>query len=248
MSDHPKTRIKALDLRLLANFIHQLINPLNGVIGTLDNIIEGSVPPQRREQRLRAVRAQLEHAVLLVRNLAYFSETSADKIAGEYAPKICIVPQLIIEAILFFQEEGLSRGVKIHLTDRETQYAVTGIPELFRQVMMNLFDNCVKYAEEGSMVSVQARIQKKTGDVIIEVESRGATIGKDELTKVFDLGYRGVGAKKKLASGTGLGLYICKRIVEDVHRGTIEVESTEKTGVTMFRIRLPEGRIHGAAR
>ena len=54
------------DLHLLSNFVHQIINPLNGVIGTLDNIIDGTVPTERRDQRLRAVRAQLELSVLLV--------------------------------------------------------------------------------------------------------------------------------------------------------------------------------------
>ena len=45
------------DLHLLSNFVHQIINPLNGVIGTLDNIIDGTVPSERRDQRLKAVRA-----------------------------------------------------------------------------------------------------------------------------------------------------------------------------------------------
>ena len=44
-------------VRLLAYFVHQIINPLNGVIGTLDNLIDGSVPAEKREQRLRAARA-----------------------------------------------------------------------------------------------------------------------------------------------------------------------------------------------
>ncbi len=45
------------DLTLLANFIHQIINPLNGVMGTLDNLIDGTVPVEKRDQRLKATRA-----------------------------------------------------------------------------------------------------------------------------------------------------------------------------------------------
>ena len=64
------------DLPLLANFVHQIINPLNGVIGTIDNLIDNTIPAERREQRLRATRAQLEFAVMMVRHLAYFTDQS----------------------------------------------------------------------------------------------------------------------------------------------------------------------------
>ena len=60
-----------VDLTLLANFTHQVINPLNGVVGTLDNIIDGTIGPDRREQRTRAARGQLENCITLIRNLAY---------------------------------------------------------------------------------------------------------------------------------------------------------------------------------
>lgn len=106
------------DLHLLSNFVHQIINPLNGVIGTLDNIIDGTVPTERRDQRLRAVRAQLEWSVLFVRNLAYFAKISMTPGALEETDtsKTCVIPQLVIEAAQFFQEPGLSKGIKIVTT------------------------------------------------------------------------------------------------------------------------------------
>ena len=132
---------------LLANFVHQVINPLNGVAGTLDNLALGVVPPERVGQRTRAARAQLEQAILLLRNLAFFSELSGDKtqVDTNRVKKICVIPQIVIEAAMFFQELGASKGIKIELDDRETQYRVEGNPDLLRQVFMNLFDNAVKY-------------------------------------------------------------------------------------------------------
>jgi signal transduction histidine kinase len=102
------------DLHLLSNFVHQIINPLNGVIGTLDNIIDGTVPTERRDQRLRAVRAQLELSVLLVRNLAYFAKISTIPGALEEADpsKTCVIPQLVIEAAQFFQDLASQRVSK----------------------------------------------------------------------------------------------------------------------------------------
>jgi len=59
---------------LIANVTHQAINPLNGVIGTLDNVIDGTLVGDKREQRIKSARAQLEYTVSLIRNLAYFSQ------------------------------------------------------------------------------------------------------------------------------------------------------------------------------
>jgi hypothetical protein len=72
-----ESKEQAFDLTLLSNFLHQVINPLNGVCGTLDNITDGVVPPGSVMQRLKASRAQLEHCVALIRNLAFFSEYTA---------------------------------------------------------------------------------------------------------------------------------------------------------------------------
>lgn len=107
-------------LHLLSNFTHQVINPLNGVIGTLDNIIDGTVSQDKSELRIRSARGQLECTVSLIRNLAFFAEYTADyaKIARGKGNKICVVPQLLIEAAQFFQEQGRNKGVAIEVEDR----------------------------------------------------------------------------------------------------------------------------------
>ncbi len=234
-----------LDLHLVANFVHQVINPLNGVIGTLDNLIEGIVPPARHGQRLRAVRAQLECSVLLIRNLAYFTDISLapGRPRGTHVIGTCVIPQLIIEAAQFFQEAGLSREITIHLVDRTTQYAVQGSRELLRQIFMNLFDNAVKYADEGTRVRISPRPQKKTGALLIEIENQGLGFTYAESEKLFEVGYRGDKARDLIASGTGLGLYICRRIMEDLHKGSIGAEHSNTNRTTLITLRFPEWQI-----
>jgi len=236
---------KTIDLPLLANFVHQIVNPLNGVIGTVDNLIDGSVPSEKREQRLRATRAQLEFAVMIVRNLAYFTEQSLTpgKLPQRDLSKTCVIPQLVIEAALFFQESGISRGIKIELTDPRTQYAITGSPELIRQVFMNIFDNAVKYSDAGTEVTVKTHVQKKTKNLIIEISNIGPGFTSEESRTIFDPGVRGSEARKLIASGTGLGLYICKMIVEDYHKGEVEAEYSRATRTVTIRLRFSKWRI-----
>lgn len=95
-----------IDSTLVTDFTHQIINPLNGVVGTLDNLIDGTTSEERRPQRLRAARAQLSGAIELVRNLAYLSQLSTEAGVQSLKEKTrdCVVPELVIEAALFFQE------------------------------------------------------------------------------------------------------------------------------------------------
>jgi signal transduction histidine kinase len=233
------------DLHILSNFIHQIINPLNGVIGTVDNLIDGTIQDDRRDQRLRAVRAQLEWAVVLVRNLAFFTKTALSPGGSPDTDlsRTCVIPQLVIEALQFFQEAGVSREIKIELADKATQYAVSGSPDLLRQVFMNLFDNAVKYSHPGTTIEITPRVQKKTNALLIEVKNTGIGFSREESLHLFDEGYRGEQAKNKVASGTGLGLYICKLIINHVHKGTIEAEYSPEKGSAIFRIRFPEWKV-----
>lgn len=239
MADQTSSSQRTVDFGLLANFIHQVINPLNGVIGTIDNVIDGTIPSSKIEQRLKAARAQLEQSILLVRNLAFFSELGAGPRGTSRVKKVCVLPQVIIEAALFFQELGLQKGIAIHLTDRESQYKLEGNPDLLRQVFMNLFDNGVKYGSNGSKITVDPSIQRKTNSLLLRISGDSIPITADERIKIFELGYRSGSAKDHISSGTGLGLYICQAILSSVFNATIEVERSSSSGGTVFLIRFP---------
>lgn len=231
-----------VDSDLLANFVHQVISPLNGVLGTVDNIVDGTVKGARREQRLRVVKAQLVHAIELVRNLAYLSTLSSERGVIGVAEKATevILPQIIIEAAQFFQEAAAQRNVTIELQEWRTQHAVMGHQHLLRQVFMNLFDNGTKYSEKNSRISIDVRTQKESGDLLIEIRSKGIGFDFDEREKIFEPGYRGRQADGVRASGTGLGLYVCRRILEDVHKAKIEAEHASTSRLTCFRLRFKE--------
>lgn len=239
--DEPYKPGDSLDLTLLANFVHQVVNPLNGVAGTLDNLAEGIIKEEaRRTQRLAAARAQIEECITLMRNLAFLAKGSGSISSAEQ--KTVVLPQVIIEAAMFFQEDGKTKLIQIHLNDPHTQNRVVGRPELVRQVLMNIFDNCVKYGMPNSKIIVEQRIQSGTANAIIVVKGQSKyPLNSDELQRIFELGYRGENAKQIVASGTGLGLYICKQIVERDHGGQLHVQTVGSNGIE-FTIKLPGGQ------
>jgi len=237
MKEHGEQQIQEIDLTLLANFTHQVINPLNGVAGTLDNIIDGTISERRRGQRTRAARAQLEGVITLIRNLAYLSSKSYETSRPD---RNIVLPQVIIEAAMYYQEEGKSKGISIDLLDRATQNKVSGHPEVLRQVLMNLFDNAIKYSLKDSNVKIKHWIQRRTSDAIISIKSVPAKpLNKTKLESLFDLGTRGENAREMVASGTGLGLYICRYLMEERMHGSINLQ-VERDGI-VFLLRLPNG-------
>jgi signal transduction histidine kinase len=237
MSDHQIYKAN-IEFGLLANFIHQIINPLNGVAGTLDNVVDGSIPQNRVAQRLKAARAQLEQAILLIRNLAYFSRLM-DPIKTSDVIETCIIPQIIIEAAMFFQELGSSHQISIEL-ENEAQFKIQGHRDLLRQVFMNIFDNAIKYGQPNSRVVITTWSQKSSGSLLVRISGKSIFIPPEERNKIFTLRYRGTAARDKVASGTGLGLFICAQILEVVHSATIEIERSRPSGETEILIRFPK--------
>ena len=230
--------LQDFDLTLLANFVHQVVNPLNGVAGTLDNLIDGTIGEERREQRTRAARAQLERCITLVRNLAFIVGKGSEIADVDF--RTVVLPQVIIESAMFFQEQGTTRKISIELLDQRTQNRVIGHPELIRQVLMNIFDNCVKYGRLNSEINVNQWIQSSTSKAVITIRSEPERpLDHAEFDRIFDLGFRGTNAREIVASGTGIGLFVCRQLIEDVHKGEITVQY-DKSGL-LFMIKIPRG-------
>ncbi|MDQ6987778.1 MAG: HAMP domain-containing sensor histidine kinase [Mariprofundaceae bacterium] len=112
---------------------------------------------------------------------------------------------------------------------------VIGDEHRLSRVLFNLMNNAYKYAPANSAVYLHAFAEDNMA--VIEVRDEGPGIGEEHLAHIFDRFYRSDEARCREAGGAGLGLAICKRIVE-AHDGVIEVESVLGGGTT-FRVRLP---------
>lgn len=247
-ADQDSSPPPVLDTTLVANFTHQIVNPLNGVVGTLDNIIDGSLHPAKRDQKLRAARAQLQVAIELVRNLAYLSEllTQEGRDGLRRKASDVVVPKVILEAIQTLEGSADQKGIKLHLNEQETQYVVRGQNDLLRQVFLNLVENGIKYGASGSAITISSHIQKRTNHFLVEVASTGCVVAADERERIFERGVRGKQARDQVASGSGIGLFICRQIL-GLYDATIECESSASDSRTTFRLRFPEVRVDQAA-
>ncbi len=103
------------------------------------------------------------------------------------------------------------------------------------QVLNNLLDNATKYSPPGSVITIGVRVQEP--EVVISVRDHGDGLQAEEVQRVFEPFYRGENATRRRAPGTGLGLTVCRGIVE-AHGGRIWIETQTGAGST-FSFSLP---------
>jgi signal transduction histidine kinase len=110
-----------------------------------------------------------------------------------------------------------------------------------RKVLANVIDNAMKYSSEGAK-PVQVRIEADADEVRVHIEDRGVGIPESELPKIFEPFYRVDRSRSRETGGYGLGLSLCKRIME-AHGGSIAIASREGEGteVTLAFPRTPQG-------
>ncbi|WP_336202513.1 HAMP domain-containing sensor histidine kinase [Pseudomonas guariconensis] len=229
----------------LANFVHQVVNPLNGVIGTLDNIHDGTYSGDIVDQKINASRAQLEQCVTLLRNLAYLSDyffEESDRTHLRKPRELVWSPlqQTIIEAIQFFQILAGQKKIGMELIDsRRQQHRILIRPELLRQIFINFFDNWLKYGLKNQVVKVHVSTNS-ADDLVVEVEGKSIPFDNSKADSLFDFGVRDRHAIDKVAQGSGIGLYICKQIVVKSLKGNISAVHQGASAVSIFRVAIPK--------
>lgn len=137
--------------------------------------------------------------------------------------------------------------------DEHEVVLVTNVPELtldidddrIHQVLDNLVGNAVKYAP-GGLVTVGIAVEEITGDVVLSVTDEGPGIPVPDRTQLFSPFYRSRSASESAVPGLGLGLYICRELIE-AHGGTITVGASPSGGA-MFSMRLPDELVRDVAR
>ena len=221
--------------QLVRDLAHELRNPLGVLQGSIEAAIDGVVP--LTDESLLMMHSEVRHLSELVNDLQQLSAFDSGGIT--FTPALMEIHQLIghvVETYRVANPELEFQVISEHFTFTADRVRV-------RQVLANLIRNAVQHTSDGGRISVTAK--QVAGQVMIAVADTGSGIAPDQLPLVFDRFWRGDDSRRRdvttphnqLVRGSGLGLSICKAIVEG-HGGTIRVESTLGKGTT-FYINLP---------
>ncbi len=216
----------------MGNIAHELRTPMTTIKGFIDGMLDGTIPPESRDHYLAIVSQESGRLTRLIKNMLDITKLEA----GEY--QVNAIAYDIWESVtsVAFGVEGRFTEKHIRVTGfAPNKTMVQADPDLVYQVLYNLVDNAVKFCDEGGEVGFS--VTQGKGFVTVSVRNTGRAIAPDALPYIFDRFYKEDKSRGLNASGSGLGLHICKVLV-NLSGGKIWVDSREGA-YTEFFFTLP---------
>jgi signal transduction histidine kinase len=230
----------------LQNVAHQLTAPLGAIKWSIEALKDAEVSLTRKSKLLSSIYSQGTILIHLIKNFALMSNLEADLELGQFRekPEPVDIFKLCINLANDFQPQGAEAQLKIIVDESSFKEAlqdkkVRMVKNLIAQALSNLLENAVKYSDFRSTIFIRAeRVDESRfpPSLIISVFSTGLPIKPEETAQLFERGFRGSTAKQKVPAGTGIGLYLAKRVMS-LHRGTVGVRTEGK--VAQFRLIFP---------
>ncbi|HBC96427.1 MAG TPA: two-component sensor histidine kinase [Clostridium sp.] len=234
-----KTAIDRERLRssLLRSISHDLRSPLAGIKGTISTILEDgeSIPENVKQSLLKGVYDDTEWLIRLVENL--LSMTRFDEGNVRIDKNMELVEEVLTESAQRSSKYFRDHEIKIDAPEEMIMAPMDG--SLIEQVLINLIDNAAKFSPKGSLIQVKA--YGKDNDVFFEVIDDGIGIDDKILPYIFDRFFTNGSKISDSRRGVGLGLAICKSIVE-AHGGKIAAFN-RKNGGSIFRFNIPGKKV-----
>ncbi|RPG14505.1 MAG: PAS domain-containing protein [Phycisphaera sp. TMED9] len=222
---HETTREREM-ARLKSEFVakasHELRTPLSSIRASLEMLSDGELQnPEQRAEFLGIAMEETDRLAKLVNDMLDISCIEA----GVARPRIGRVElgEIANDVVdgLRAAAERKSVDLRIHA---EAGLAVDGDPEMLSAVIGNLVGNALKYVPEGERVTVTVDAEDLTRSVVVTVTDTGLGIPPEDIDRLFEKFYR-IKRYERTARGTGLGLNLCRNIIEQVHQGRIGVDS-----------------------
>lgn len=232
------TELKVLDTArrdLVASVSHQLRGPLGGMRFAAEMFERGDYGPLTPEgkQVMRHIQSGADRLLAL----AETSLNAARVEAGIFQsmPSDVDVTAEIRDVVGGLDLNARAKGVALEQKYRNIPSRIRLDREAFRNAVFNILDNAVKYTDRGRIM-VDAVCEGR--DLIIAVSDTGAGMSQADLARLFQKFSRGEEAKKRAVDGSGLGLYVSKRLIEEMG-GTVSAGSAGLGKGSTFRIRIP---------
>ncbi len=202
----------------LAILSHELRTPLTGMLGFSEILLKNPDLNPKHKKYVDFIHRAGNRLLSVISDLLEISSIEAGKLKINY--QAIKVKEIVEDIRILLDEKVKSQGIEFNYNLNGVDEIVTD-PARLRQILFNLIGNAIKFTEKGE---VRLEVWKKKDNYIFEVIDTGIGIEKADLEKIFDMFKQVEGAYKRYYGGVGLGLAICKKLVQALN-GQIWVES-----------------------
>ena len=207
----------------VSNVSHDLRTPMTSISGFIDGILDGVIPPEKHKHYLKIVSAEVKRLSRLVVTLLDISKIQAGERKFTMVPfDIC---EMALQILFSFEKKIEEKNLNIVFDfDEENMTAIADRDAIY-QILYNICDNAVKFSAPNGMLKVSVK-RLKNRKYLIGIYNEGSGIPKEDLPHIFERFYKSDKSRGLDKTGVGLGLYICKTIIE-AHEEELWVESEE---------------------
>jgi len=214
---------------------HQLRTPLGTMRWHLERLLAGKDTTQVKEILTEMYTSNL-HLISLVNDLLIVTQINQNRI--QVHPQETNILPLITEVIYQFRDEIQIKSLSVTVSPAQSIPDLFLDPQLFRQVMQNLFSNAIKYNKDHGSIAIdlvcrQAGLEKKEHDILLKITDTGIGIPKKDIKKIFEKFHRAANSNMVAYEGSGIGLFLVQSFVK-YWRGKVWAESIEGKGTTIF--------------
>ena len=223
----------------LSHMSHDLRTPINGILGMLAILEKSQDDPERQRDCRKKIRVSAEHLLSLVNDVLQVSRLESGRPAAVEEPfDLCAVLEECVTVLSPLAEE---RTVRLELETNGLRHTrAVGNPLHFKQILMSVIDNALKYNRPNGSVSVRVEetaFREGTASCRFVIEDTGIGIGEDFKAHIFEPFTQEHQGARTDYTGAGLGMSIVKKLVDQM-RGTVTVDSRLGRG-SVVQIILP---------
>jgi signal transduction histidine kinase/CheY-like chemotaxis protein len=229
--------------QFLATLSHELRTPLNAILGYARLLRTHAIAEEKRQRAIEVIERNATAQNQLIEDLLDISRITTGKVRLETEPIPVAVP--LGEALDGMRPAIEAKRLTLEIDADPFAGIVMGDSARLQQVFWNLLSNAVKFTGEGGRIAVTLR--REAGSVVVAVRDTGAGIAPEFLPCVFDMFRQGDARFARLHGGLGLGLAICRELVE-LHGGAISASSAGPGQGATFTVRLPRRLAEPSAR
>ena len=218
---------------LISNISHDLKTPITAVKGYVEGIMDGVAnTPEKMERYIKTVYNKANEMDRLINELTFYSKMDTNKIP--YTFNKIYVTEFFDDCAEDLNVELSAKNVEFSYSNYvEPEVMVIADAEQIKRVVNNIVSNSLKYTGDEKQKRINLRV-KDVGDFIqVEIEDNGKGIAAKDLPNIFDRFYRTDASRNSSKGGSGIGLSIVKKIMED-HGGKVWATSKENIGTVMY--------------